>query len=79
MKKCPDIRKEQNLIYFLHFSASVISFNGCPVIRLADTIWVLDQWEPKYMKCAISAIIGRLENLSRTLIGVGISLTSSIN
>ena len=78
-KKCPDIRKEQNLIYFLHFSASVISFNECPVIRLAAAICVLDQREPKYMKCAISAIIGRLKNLSRTLIGVRISLTSRIN
>ena len=56
------------------------------MIRLADAICVLDQREPKYMKCAISAIIscilviiGRLKNLSRTLIGVRISLTSRIN
>ena len=44
------------------------------MIRLADAICVLDQRDPKYMKCAISAIIGRLKNLSRTLIGVRISL-----
>ena len=49
------------------------------MISLADAICVLDQREPKYMKCAISAIIGRLKNLSRTLIGVRISLSSRIN
>ena len=49
------------------------------MIRPSDAICVLDQREPKYMKCAISAIIGRLKNLSRTLIDVRISLTSCIN
>ena len=49
------------------------------MIKLADAICVLDQREPKYMKCAISAIMGRLKNLSRTSIGVRISLTSRIN
>ena len=49
------------------------------MIRLADAVCVLDQREPKNMKCAISAIIGRLKNLSRTFIGVRISLTSRIN
>ena len=78
------MKRTESDLFSSFFSASVISFNEFPVIRLADAICVLHQREPKYMKCAISAIrvgaiIGRLKNLSRTLIGVRISLTSRIN